>query len=206
MNLTTGPQGVAGIFNVGVVASARNRGIGKAVVIAACLQARELGCRHALLNGTGERMYNQVGFQTIGCGQTWYLRGSTLDAPPPTETQVAFIEAVGRGDLAALDRLAGRLEPGAADAALASGLTPLQVAVHTQQPAAAEWLIRHGASLDAVTAWDLGWKERVPDLLAARPELVNRRSGDWGLTSLHEAVQRDDPDLARVLLAARPDL
>jgi GNAT superfamily N-acetyltransferase len=206
INLTTGPLGVAGIFNVGVVPAARNQGIGKAVVAAACQQARALGCRHALLNGTGERMYNQIGFQTIGWGQTWYLRGRTLDAPPPTETQVAFIEAVGRGDVAALDRPACRLDAGAPDAPLASGLTPLQVAVHTQQPAAAEWLVRHGATLDVLTAWDLGWKERVPALLAARPDLVNRRSGDWGLTPLHEAVQRDDPDLARVLLAARPDL
>jgi GNAT superfamily N-acetyltransferase len=206
VNLTTGPQGVAGIFNVGVVPSARNQGIGKAVVAAACRQARELGCVHALLNGTGERMYNQIGFQTIGWGQTWYLRGSTLDAPPPTEMQVAFIEAVGRGDLAALDRLAAHLEAGAADAALASGLTPLQVAVHTQQPASAEWLVRRGATLDVLTAWDLGWRERVSALLSARPDLVNRRSGDWGMTPLHEAVQRNDPDLARILLAARPDL
>lgn len=206
VNLTTGPQGVAGIFNVGVVPSARNRGIGKAVVTAACLQARAIGCRHALLNGTGERMYNQIGFQTIGWGQTWYLRGTTLDALPPTEMQIAFIEAVGRGDVAALDGLACRLDAGAAEAPLASGLTPLQVAVHTQQPAAAEWLVRHGATLDVLAAWDLGWKERVPALLADRPELVNRRSGDWGITPLHEAAQRNDPDLARALLSARPDL
>lgn len=206
VNLTTGPQGVAGIFNVGVVPAARNRGVGKAVVAAACEQARAIGCRHALLNGTGERMYNQIGFRTIGRGQTWYLRGATLEAPPPTETQVAFIEAVGRGDLRALDRLAGRLDPGAADTPLASSLTPLQVAVHTEQPTAADWLVRHGAVLDLLTAWDLGWKERVPALLTARPDHVNRRSGDWGITPLHEAAQRNDSELARVLLAARPDL
>jgi predicted N-acetyltransferase YhbS len=206
VNVTTGPLGVAGIFSVGVAENARNQGIGKALVIAACEQARKLGCRHALLNATGPRMYQQVGFTSIGWGQTWFMPKEVLAAPPPTPDQVVITEAVGRGDLATLESHARRLDREDLDAPLPNGSTLLQVAVDTKQPAAAEWLVAHGASLDLLAAWDLGWKERLPQLLGANPELVNRRSGDWQTTPLHEAAQRNDVELARILLAANPDL
>jgi GNAT superfamily N-acetyltransferase len=204
--LTHGPLGVAGIYGVGVVPGARNRGIGKAVTAAACRQAQSLGCRHALLNATGERMYRQLGFERIGYGWTWWLNVARLNAHPPSPARVALAEAVGRGDLDTLAALAqtGWDEP--LDATLANGMTLLELAAHAQQPAAAEWLVGQGATLDLLPAWDLGWRERVVQLLAAHPELANRRSGELGTTPLHAAVERDDRELARVLLAARPNL
>jgi GNAT superfamily N-acetyltransferase len=202
--LTTGSLGVAGIYGVGVVPRARNRGIGKAVTAAACRHAQSLGCRYALLNATGERMYRQLGFERIGYGSTWWLNVDRLNANPPSPARVALAEAVGRGDLSALAALAGRDEP--LDVSLANGMSLLDLAAHAQQPASAEWLIGQGATLELLPAWDLGWRERVVQLLAAHPELANRRSGELGATPLHVAVDRGDRELARALLAARPDL
>jgi ankyrin repeat protein len=127
-----------------------------------------------------------------------------LNANPPSPAQVALAEAVGRGDLSALAALAGRDEP--LDAPLANGMSLLDLAAHAQQPASAEWLIGQGATLELLPAWDLGWRERVVQLLAAHPELANRRSGELEATPLHVAVERGDRELARALLAARPDL
>jgi GNAT superfamily N-acetyltransferase len=206
--VTTGRLGVAGIYGCGVVPAARNRGVGTAVTLAACQHAAQVGCRYALLNATGmgEPVYRRIGFHSLGRGQTWWLHRGVLDAPPPPATQVRFVEAVGRGDVAALAELAATLEPETLDATLPCGLTPLQVAVRTKQAVSAEWLVARGAVLDVVSAWDLGWKERVPPLLAAAPELANRRSGGWQTTPLHVAAERGDADLARAVLAADPDM
>jgi hypothetical protein len=70
----------------------------------------------------------------------------------------------------------------------------------------AEWLTARGGTVDVISAWDLGWKERVPELLAAHPERVNQRYGGWQVTPLHVAAERNDAELARLLLAADPDL
>jgi GNAT superfamily N-acetyltransferase len=204
--VTSGPLGVAGIYNVGVVPDARNRGVGKAVTAAACRQAQLVGCRHALLNATGERMYRQLGFERIGYGRTWWLNVARLEERPPTRETIALAEAVGRGDVSAL---AASMQRGAAellDAPLANGMTLLELAAHARQPTSAEWLVGQGAALDVVVAWDLGWRERVAQLLADRPERANRQRGEMAATPLHEAVQRDDHELAQILLAARPDV
>jgi ankyrin repeat protein len=165
-----------------------------------------LGCYHALLNATGERMYRQLGFERIGYGWTWWLNVARLEARPPSSERVALAEAVGRGDLdalAALDRQ-GWVEP--LDQPLANGMSLLELAAHARQPASAEWLFSRRAPLDLLPAWDLGWKERVVHLLEARPEEANRRLGEMQTTPLHTAIERNDTGLARVLLAARPDL
>ncbi|HET9222077.1 MAG TPA: GNAT family N-acetyltransferase [Roseiflexaceae bacterium] len=204
--LTYGRLGVAGIYGVGVVPGARDRGIGKAVTAAVCRHAQSLGCRHALLNATGERMYRQLGFERIGYGWTWWLNVDSLNAHPPSPARVALAEAIGRGDLGALAALARQGWDEPLDAPLANRMTLLELAAHAQQPVSAEWLVDQGAALELLPAWDLGWRERVVQLLAAHPELANRRSGELQSTPLHAAVERDDRELARVLLAARPDL
>lgn len=204
--VTSGPLGVAGIYDVGVVPKARNRGVGKAVTAAACRGAQALGCRHALLNATGERMYRQLGFERIGYGWTWWLDVARLEARPPSRERVLVAEAVGRGDVDALTVLARQGVVEAVDAPLTNGMSLLELAAHADQPGSAEWLLHQGVALDVLVAWNLGWKDRVVEMLAERPELVNRRRGEMATTPLHEAVERDDCDLARVLLAARPDL
>lgn len=204
--LTNGTLGVAGIYNVGVVPAARNRGVGKAVTAAACRHAQTLGCRHALLNATGERMYRQLGFERLGYGWTWWLDVARLAARPPSRVQVLVAEAVGRGDVDALTALAAQGVIELFDAPLANTMTLLELAAHASQPTAAEWLVRHGVTLEVLPAWDLGWKDRAIQLLAAHPELVNRQRGAMATTLLHEAVERDDPALAQVLLAAQPDI
>jgi GNAT superfamily N-acetyltransferase len=206
--VTTGRLGVAGVYTCGVVPSARNRGIGRAVTRAACRQALRLGCRYAVLNATpmGEPVYRSLGFASMGHGQTWWMHRHMIEAPPPSDAAIAFVEAVGRGDVAALDSISPARRPQPLDAPLASGMSPMEIAVRTGQPASAEWLTRHGATLDVISAWDLGWKERVPPMLAASPELANRRQGDWQITPLHVAVERGDAELVRLLLAAGPDL
>jgi len=74
------------------------------------------------------------------------------------------------------------------------------------QPVSAEWLVEHGVGLDVLSAWDLGWKARVRRMLAESPDLASARLGRWHITPLHEAAFRGDAELARVLLAADPDL
>jgi GNAT superfamily N-acetyltransferase len=207
--LTSGPDGVAGIYDVGVVPEVRNQGIGKAVVSAACLYARERGYRYAVLNATGRRMYEQLGFQWMGDGWTWWLNIPRLAAYPAhsrTPERIAFSEAVGRGDVAALNSLGAYIDGGELNVPLANEMTLVQLAGHLRQPASAEWLVAHGATLDVLSAWDLGWQERAARLLADDPNLVNQRYGEWKLTLLHEAASRGDVALARLALSANPDL
>lgn len=206
--LTTGRLGVAGIYSCGVVPAARGQGIGTAVTRAACRQAEALGCRHALLNATGmgEPVYRRLGFESIGYGLTWWLHQERLEASPPTKHQIDFTEAVGRGDVAALETLGHGMSRAVLEAPLASGMTPMALAVQARQPAAAEWLVRHGVTLDLLTAWDLGWKDRVRQMLAESPALANQRQGGWQVTPLHIAAERGDLELARLLLTANPDL
>jgi GNAT superfamily N-acetyltransferase len=204
--VTSGPLGVAGIYDVGVIPDARNRGVGKAVTGAACRRAQALGCSHALLNATGERMYRQLGFERIGYGWTWWLDVARLEARPPSREWVMVAEAVGRGDLETLAVLARQGSTERLDTPLANGMTLLELAAHAQQPRSAEWLVRQGATLDVLPAWELGWKDRVVELLAEHPELASRRRGEMATTPLHEAVERDDRVLAQVLLGAQPDL
>lgn len=204
--VTSGPLGVAGLYGIGVVPEARGQGVGKAVTLAACRHALSMGCRYVLLNGTGERMYRQMGFERLGFGQTWWLNVPRLEANPPTASQVAVAEAVGRGDLAALSALGAKLSAADLDVTLANEMTLVELAAHERQPASAEWLAARGATIDVLSAWDLGWKDRVPRLLTERPELASRRVGELGATPLHQAAQRNDVELARVLLEAGPDL
>lgn len=206
VHLTTGRLGVAGIYDVGVVPAARNQGIGRAVSLAACQFAQALGCHWATLN-SATHIYERLGFVSLGWGQTWFMHSPALTAPPPTPEEVAFAEAVGRGDITALNTLDRQgLLPKDLDTPLTGRHSPMTLAAQAGRPASAEWLAAHGATLEIIQAWDLDWRDRVPQLLAASPELADRCSGDWQMTPLHEAVSRDDLELARLLLAASPDL
>jgi len=208
LNMTTGDSGVAGIFSVGVDEAVRQRGIGTAVMTEALRFVQAQGCRYAVLNSTpmGESLYRRLGFRSLGYGQTWWLNRATLQQGPPAPSEVALAEAVGHGDLATLDRLADGLSPTFLDAPLHCGMTPIQLAIAMHQPESVTWLEQHGATLDLLSAWQLGWKDRAAELLRTTPELVDRVSGKAGTTPLHEAVLRDDVELVEFLLGGHPDL
>lgn len=208
LNITTGEWGIGGLFAMGVGLSARNQGIGTALAWEACDLARQMGCHHVVLNATpmGELVYQRVGFQSMGYGPSWHLRTQTLAAPPPTNDQVLFLEAIGRGEVMALDERGKRVEDRFFHDPLSNGLTPLDIAVHCQQPASVDWLVSHGVPLDLLSAWDMGWKQQVHQLLIEHPELVNVQRGERQLPPLHIAIERGDLELAKVLLTVPNDL
>jgi len=204
--LSTGPYGAAGIYHVGVVPRARGLGIGKAVTLAACLHARDKGYRYAVLNSTeaGRPTYERLGFVTTGEGHTWWLLTERLLAHPPSPREVRLAEAVARGDRETLDRL--RHEPADLNRPITNGMTLMELAVHCRRPEAAEWLLTGGAACSILDAWDLDWKDRARQLVAADPTLVNRPYGEWNKTLLHFAAERNDEELARLALSADADL
>ena len=69
--------------------------------------------------------------------------------------------------------------------------------LHTAEPALAAYAIQRGAFVDIHAAARLGLMERVRELLAAEPDLVNARGGD-GQTPLHFA---SSIEIAETLLA-----
>ena len=204
--LTTGPYGVAGLYNVGVIPEARNKGVGKAVVTAACLFAQQQGYKYAVLNGTGRRMYNQIGFEWVGDGLTWWLMANRYITNPPPAALIALTEAVCRGEISSINSMSQQFTTVQLNTPTANRMTLMQLATHCRQPAAAEALAALGAQLAVLDAWDLGWKERAAALLAVEPEQANRRYGEHNATLLHIAAERNDLALAQLALTAHPDL
>jgi ribosomal protein S18 acetylase RimI-like enzyme len=168
----------AGIYDMGVAPAERRQGIGRALTVAACRLARELGCTHALLNATpeGELVYRGIGFESLGHGQTWWLHPGR---PTPTPRQTELTEAIGFGSIRALEAL-GPTQAELA-ASLPGGTTPLAFTIVTGQVETARWLL-----------------ERRPDLVSAPLE-------SRGGTLLHLAVEWDNEDLVRLALAHGAD-
>jgi GNAT superfamily N-acetyltransferase len=206
--LTTGQLGAAGIYHVGVVPRARHKGIGKAVTLAACLYAREKGYRYAVLNstGAGQRTYEQLGFTVSGDGWTWWLLTERFLSRPPSSRDVQLAEAIGRGDGLALETLRPDYQREDLNRSLANGMTLMQLAVHCHQSLSAEWLAAGGADYTVLDAWDLGWKDQARQLLRKDPESVNRLYSEWDKTLLHFAAERNDAELAQLVLSVRPNL
>lgn len=203
---TTGPYGVAGIYNMGVIPSARNQGVAKSVLSAALRYAREHGYHYATLNATGKRMYEQLGFRWIGEGRTWLLKGDQLIKQPPTQREVKMAEAVARGDIKSLDDLLIKFSDKELSLPLTNGFTFVELAVHCKQPSSAYWLIDHGATMRALEAWNLGWKKEARDILAQHRDHVNEKYGEYRVTLLHEAARTNDVELAKLSLSFNPDL
>jgi Ankyrin repeat len=205
VNATTGDLGVCGLYETEILPSARTRGLGLDRFDRIRRFVLDLGCRYLVTDAaeTAGTLYRLMGFETLRHGRTWGLRLTGLpDEPPPRD--VALAEAIGLGDLAALDAsgqahdLAGRRLP--------NGMTPLQFAARTARPDAAEWLLCRGADPDVLSLWELGRVEDVHALLARQPGSVNARRPRSGRTLLHVAVERDDPRLLEVLLSHGGDV
>jgi GNAT superfamily N-acetyltransferase len=205
---TAGLMGIAGMYNVGVIPSMRRKGIGKALVIAACRYAQERGYQYVMLNASdiGVRTYEEVGFRTVGYGLTWWITGKRYITHPSSQQMVALAEAIGLGDMEVVKQTGTSLTPEELDTPLVNGMTLIQLAAHCRQPAAAEWLMEHGVVCTALVMWDLGWKDRAAALLTANPQEVNRTYFEWAGNLLHIAAQRGDVALAKLALGAGVDL
>jgi hypothetical protein len=203
---TSGDLGVFGCHDLIVVAPDRVRGLALSRIQWLCRFAIDLGSRYLVTNAADQTaaLYRVAGLRTLGFGQTWWLPGHALhDDPPPAKA--AFAEAIGAGDLDALDSLAADLTRAELDAPLPNGMTPLQLAGATGHTDSAAWLVDRGAHLDVLGAWDLGWKDEAWRLLRDNPGLVDQRRPRSGKTLLHVAAERDDVDLAELLLRAGID-
>lgn len=198
INLTEGNLGVGGIHDLFFLPDARTPGLGWERFDDIADLGHKFGVRYGIANAVDEAapMYRVMGFQSLGFGQTWWLpRHAARHAPDPR--QVAFAEALGEGDPAAIEAHAGL---SALDEPLANGMTPLRLAAHHQQPGVVRWLLEHGAAPDLLVAWELGWKDEATQLLRADPSLASKRHPHSGKTLLHVAVERDHPGLAALLL------
>ncbi|CAN5710769.1 hypothetical protein BH09CHL1_BH09CHL1_30960 [soil metagenome] len=205
--LTRGSNGIAGIYDVGVLPEYRNIGIGKALTHAVCVWARDRGYRTAGLNATpmGEPVYRGLGFQSLRWAQTWQYPIDVQNLPL-TDEQVQFAEAIGSGDVETLERDSLQFEA-LVNESFPCRRTPFQIAALFGQEMSAEWLVAHGATVDLLSTWEIGWVDRARDLAVTHPELVNARSGgDWDLTPLHEAAKRGDLPLIQLLIDAGADV
>jgi GNAT superfamily N-acetyltransferase len=208
LNITTGDLGVGGLFDLWVDPQVQRQGIGTALVRSACQLARQLGCHHVLVNSTeaGMPTYRRVGFQSMGYGYTWFLDSKTLTKPPPSMIMVKFLEGVGLGDVKALDKVGAALTAEQLQEPSLNNMTPFEIAVRCKKLASAAWLLDHGVVPDIMSLWDMGWKDRAATLIVEHSELVERKAGRWTATPMHYAIERDDLELAKLLLTVPNDL
>ena len=77
--------GVAGVYNVVTIATARRRGFGRALTIAALLEGREVGYRTAVLQASfqGQSVYARLGFVECGTFRE-YKPGRDQSSPLPS--------------------------------------------------------------------------------------------------------------------------
>jgi hypothetical protein len=154
----------------------------------------------------GQPGYERLGYTAIKDGVTWTFGDEAQSRPPATEAERLLAEKIATGDVAGLSEFVPSLPPDAMNATLASGFTATGLAGALGRHAVAEWLVAHGGALTVLTAWELGWKDRARALLKESPGRVNELHGKYSASLLHEAVLRDDIDLARFVLAANPEL
>lgn len=66
-------DGTAGLYNIATLASARGRGVGRAVTLALMHLARDRGHRHVVLESSemGHSLYESLGFRTVCEVQQW---------------------------------------------------------------------------------------------------------------------------------------
>jgi ribosomal protein S18 acetylase RimI-like enzyme len=170
--------GVAGIYSMGVAPRVRGRGIATELTRAACRLAIDHGCRYAVLNATeeGERVYRRVGFRSLGWGQTWWY----FRRPAPTARETALTEAIGFGDLEALEALSPT--DAELDGTLPGDESPLTLALLTGQVPVGEWI------------------------LARRPALVDARYPPHDVTLLHLAAEHGSTAFAELAFAHGVDV
>lgn len=88
-----------------------------------------------------------------------------------------FIEAIKAGEMDQVKQLLDR-DPSLVDAKADGGLSVVLVAAYYNEPDIARLLIQHGAPLDVFEAAAAGALDRVKELIAAHPDLVNGYAPD----------------------------
>jgi GNAT superfamily N-acetyltransferase len=207
VHVAAGDPPHAGLYSMGVAPDVQRRGIGTALVGAAAAFAAGEGGVRITLNSThaGRPLYRAAGFASVGDGQTWWMPQGAAAGPPSPPGEVAFVEALATGDLDRLDALAPGLAPGDLDRRYPCTLTQAEMALKTGQEPAVAWLEARGATIDLLTAWDVGWGGRLPELAGRHPGLADAPVDDHGTRPLHQAIQRGDAALVAALLAAGAD-
>lgn len=196
----------AGLYSVGVLESARNRGIGKAMVASVCEKAKSYGCEYVLLNATGKKMYQQIGFQHLGDGWTWWLNVPKLYQYPVSRSKTEIAEAACSSNISQLSQLIDNIDIEDLNWPLPNGMNLVQLAIFTGNCENALILHEYGAAMDPISAWECGWKDMAIDLLSESPETVNMQNGEMMLTPMHRAVEKKDAELVKILLGYHPDL
>lgn len=187
------------VFNLGVAESYQRRGIGRALMVALLKLSAEEGLKDVTLNATdaGAGLYLGLGFEDRGRGQTWWINSDMWDRPAPTVQQRAVSRAI------ALD---SPDVPPTDNAMLPCNMSPMRLASTTNSPHAAAALEEQGIELDALSAWDLGWKDRAEQIL--QDGALDQLDETEKATTLQTAIQRDDRELAALCLklGARTDI
>lgn len=190
----------AGLFNLGVHPDMRGRGIGTALTLSALAFAQQHGACAMGLNATpdGERVYRNLGFRSIGHGQTWFMPAARLRHRPACDL-VIQAEALAMGDIARVDSTISHI------GLMPNGETPIAFAAHFRQTDTARWLLGNDASADIMSLWKLGLRDEAIALMTD-PAAITRIAGPNATTPLHDAVELGDLELVRHLIAAGADL
>ena len=179
--------GVAGIYDLRVEGRFRLQGIGSRLMEGALRWAERRGFKIAVLaaNPRAAPLYARLGFGEVG--RIWYcsLSKAALFDKPMNSRQRRMVVASYMGRVSELMRMARTESFGFTTPA---GVTLMQVAASKRQIGVGRWLLDRGVEIDPLSAWDLGWGDRLADVCANDRGAVNRKIA--GMTPLHQAVLR----------------
>lgn len=203
-------SGVAGIYGVGVLPEYRRRGIGAEVTAAACRFAAGLGFAAAVLTSSpnGQSPYRRVGFKQICRIEASDASPEARQKTPLTAEQKEMFLVVCAGHLATVRSLLKNADT--IQLQNQSGVGLLDAAAYMKRADVAEWLFKRGATMNPITAHELGWEDRIREMAKAAPHIVSSRVGD--LSPLHIAILRRDTGeirdmkLVRILVECGADL
>jgi ankyrin repeat protein len=109
-----------------------------------------------------------------------------------------LLDSVRKGDTAKVDKLVGS-DPSLVNARDSDGVPAVRLALYYRQPEIARILIERGAALDFHDAAASGRVERLRELIAGDPAIVNGRSAD-GATAIGLAAFFGHRDAVELLL------
>jgi hypothetical protein len=196
------------LFDLGVAPSERRKGVGSALVEFAVRLAAQRGASSMTLNATpdGVGVYARAGFQDLGEGQTFWLTPERLRTSP-SDTERRLVLAVVEDDADAVSAAfahAVEAQGQGGQTRLSCGMTLVQIGAKTCSPSVVERLVHLGAPLDVLSAWDLGWKDKAAEVARGLDDGagLDQLQDEAESALLHKAVERDDPALVEMLLAA----